>query len=301
MEASVVIPFYNAEATLTRAIYSVLTQQNVTLEILLIDNNSTDKSLAIAQSYADKYPRVTLAIESNQGANHARNLGLSLATKEWIQYLDADDKLLPLKIFNQLSLDNLSQTDVISSPITEHTIEGKIINYSVSVLDDIWLSLLQGKIGWTCSNLWRKSALLDIGGWNTDYTSHQEKELMARLIMKEKQFSFYDQSECIVYEQNKSISNRADFPMTGIKFMKFLTHYFKSNDILGPKREKVIHNQLYHKYLMAYKVNPKDAIKAMFKTSLKLDLIDIPFRHQLLISIIGLHNTFSMLKVLGRK
>ena len=76
---------------------------------------------------------------------------------------------------------------------------------------------------------------------------------------------------------------------------------YKSNDILGPKREKAIHNQLYHKYLMAYKVNPKDAIKAMFKTSLKLDLIDIPFRHQLLISIIGLHNTFSMLKVLGRK
>ena len=103
MEASVVIPFYNAEATLIRSIDSVLAQQNVTLEILLIDNNSTDKSLTIAQSYADKYPRVTLAIESNQGANHARNLGLSLATKEWIQYLDADDKLLPLKIFNQLS------------------------------------------------------------------------------------------------------------------------------------------------------------------------------------------------------
>ena len=62
MEVSVVIPFYNAEATLKRAIDSVLTQQNITLEILLIDNNSTDKSLAIAQSYADKHPHVTLTI-----------------------------------------------------------------------------------------------------------------------------------------------------------------------------------------------------------------------------------------------
>ena len=79
MEASVVIPFYNAEATLTRAIDSVLAQQNVTLEILLIDNNSTDKSRAIAQSYTDKYAHVTLTIESNQGTNQARNLGLSLA------------------------------------------------------------------------------------------------------------------------------------------------------------------------------------------------------------------------------
>ena len=301
MEASVVIPFYNAEATLTRAIDSVLAQQNVILEIILVDNNSTDKSYEIASAYANNHNNISLHLESTQGANHARNQGMLLAKKEWIQYLDADDELLPIKISNQLSINDINDIDVISSPITEHTDSDKKINYRVSDMNDIWLSLLRGKIGWTCSNLWRRSALLDIGGWNTNYTSHQEKELMARLIIEGKKFYFYNKSECIVHEQKKSISRSADFPLTGIKFMKFLTHYLKSNETLTPEREKAIHNQLYHKYLRAYKVNPKEAMNAMFNTRLKLDIIDMPIHHRIMTSMFGMQNTFRVLRIIGKK
>ncbi len=299
MEASVIIPFYNSKDTLARAIDSVLAQQGVQLQILLIDNNSDDDSNTIASSYATKYDEISLHLELKQGANNARNLGMLLAEKDWIQYLDADDELLPKKIYNQLSISTIDAVDVVCSPITELTNKGTTIKYEVSEMNDLWLSLLNGKIGWTCSNLWRRSALIDIGGWNTNYTSHQEKELMAKLIIERKQFYFYNQSESIVYEQKASISQRADFPLTGIKLMKFLTHYLKSNDILTKQREKAIHNQLYHKYLMAYKVYPEEALSAMHNTSLKLNLVDLPVHHRVLTSVLGLENTFKILKMLG--
>ena len=301
MEASVIIPFYNAEKTLARAIDSVLAQQKINLEILLVDNNSTDKSNTIAIDYVNNHKNISLHLETKQGATNARNLGLQLAKKEWIQYLDADDELLPTKIYNQLSIEGIDNIDVISSPIMEQTNQGKKINYQVSEMNDIWLSLLLGKIGWTCSNLWRKSALIDIEGWNTNYTSHQEKELMSRLIIEEKQFYFYDKAECIVYEQKNSISKSAHFPLTGIKFMKYISHHLKSHDILTSERQKAIHNQLYHKYLIAFKVNPEQAMNAMYNTNLNLDIVDKPFSHHILISMLGLQNAFRVISALAQK
>ena len=301
MEASVVIPFYNSEATLERAIKSVLTQQNVDLQILLIDNNSEDRSYEIARSYADRYEQVTVHKESRQGANNARNLGMLLSQKDWLQYLDADDELLPNKIADQLSIINLDTIDVISSPIMEQSNKGNTIYYEVSELGDIWLSLLYGKIGWTCSNLWRRSALMDVGGWNVDYASHQEVELMSRLIIENKNFYFHNKSDCIVHEQIVSISKSADFPIAGINLMRHLQHYFISNDVLTKERKKAIHTQLYHKYLMAYKSDPKKAKDVMFRTSIDTSIIDLPTVHQILHRILPQQTAFFILRTLGRK
>ena len=301
MEVSVVIPFYNSEATLARAIDSVLAQEDVELQILLIDNNSTDRSPEIASVYRDKHKQISLHKERQQGANHARNLGLSLSTNEWIQYLDADDALLPQKIANQLSIQNLEEIDVISSPIIEQTTQGKTIHYEVDDMGDLWIALLQGKIGWTCSNLWRKSALVNVGGWNLDYTSHQEVELMSRLIMKRKNFYFYNKAECIVYEQESSISHSTHFPLTGIALMKHLQYYFKTNDIFSDERKKAIHTQLYHKSLMAFKADSKKAKEVLKEVWIDTSSIELPTLHNILIRLIGMQNTFRVLKTLGGK
>lgn len=299
MEASVIIPFYNAETTLSRAIESVIAQQNVSLQILLIDNNSTDSSREIAQSYVDKHKHITIHTENNKGANYARNLGLSLAEKEWIQYLDADDELLPLKIHHQLSLKNLSEIDVISSPIIEYTINGEVIHYSVSGGDDLWTSLIQGKIGWTCSNLWKKSTLLNIGGWKSDQSSQQETELMFRLIAAEKYFLYFNVAECIVYEQNNSISKKSNFPLTGIKLMQRIEQHLLTKNILDTTREKAIQNKYYNYLLWAHKTEPIHAQKIQSEIRLKYGLIDRPWYHKIS-NVIGINNTFLLLSKIHR-
>ena len=296
MEASVVIPFYNAEATLARAIDSVLAQQNVTLEILLIDNNSTDKSIAIAQPYVDKYEHVTLSIETKQGANHARNLGLYLATKEWIQYLDADDELFPLKIFNQLSIKDIKDIDVVLSPYREYTLSGNIIDYEIDSFSDIQLSLLLGKYGITTSILWRKKALESVNGWNINQRSHQEMELLFRLSINNRKFFYFNKSESIVHEQINSISNSTDFPISGVLLMKEIEEYFIKNDTLSLEREKAIQNQLYNKLLWAYKINSEETKLHLNSIELKLDLISRPWYHKFLTSMVGIENSFTVLK-----
>lgn len=95
-EISVIIPVYNAEQYLPYCLDSLLCQTLHDIEIICIDDVSTDRSLEIAQSYAVKDPRVrvaTLPVNSRQGA--ARNLGLQMAVAPYIGFVDSDDYVTP--------------------------------------------------------------------------------------------------------------------------------------------------------------------------------------------------------------
>jgi glycosyltransferase involved in cell wall biosynthesis len=90
---SVVIPAFNAQDTLAASMRSVLQQTERDLELVLIDDGSTDDTLAIARSFAD--PRVTVATQPNAGLPAARNSGISRARAPIVAFLDSDDLLLP--------------------------------------------------------------------------------------------------------------------------------------------------------------------------------------------------------------
>lgn len=90
---SVVIPCFNAAAWIDETIASVVAQRDVPLEIVLVDDGSTDESVAIAERRAGDALR-TIG-QSRQGVSRARNIGTQSARGEFIQYLDADDLLTP--------------------------------------------------------------------------------------------------------------------------------------------------------------------------------------------------------------
>jgi glycosyltransferase involved in cell wall biosynthesis len=95
MKISAVIPAYNSEATIARAIDSVLAQTRSADEIIVVDDGSTDRTAEVIGSYGDK---VILIRQENAGASVARNTGIEAATGEWIAFLDADDEWLPEKL-----------------------------------------------------------------------------------------------------------------------------------------------------------------------------------------------------------
>lgn len=103
---SVIIPIYNAGKYLHRCIDSILSQSYCNLEILLIDDGSTDASGYICDEYAKNDSRVKVFHKENGGASNARNTGLDHCTGEWISFVDADDYLLPETfmegLFNEL-------------------------------------------------------------------------------------------------------------------------------------------------------------------------------------------------------
>src|SRR3954451_21632885 len=89
---SIIIPCYNAERWLNESIDSCLRQTYRPLEIVVVDDGSTDKSLQILMSYGSRIKYVT---GPNRGGNHARNTGFALTKGEYVQFLDADDYILP--------------------------------------------------------------------------------------------------------------------------------------------------------------------------------------------------------------
>ena len=88
---SVIIPVYNAEDHLKNALDSALSQSLHEIEILCIDDGSTDGSAEILRSARDRDSRVHVIRQENRGAGEARNVGLAKATGEFIAFLDADD------------------------------------------------------------------------------------------------------------------------------------------------------------------------------------------------------------------
>ena len=92
---SIIIPVYNVRPYVSRCLDSVLKQTHKKLEIIIIDDGSTDGSGKICDDYAEKDARIRVIHRGNAGVSSARNLGKEIATGKWISFVDADDTIEP--------------------------------------------------------------------------------------------------------------------------------------------------------------------------------------------------------------
>ena len=97
---SVIIPCYNAAPWIEETLHCVTNQSHSNLEVIVVDDGSTDETWAALQRFVD--PRIRLFKQPNAGAATARNVGLQSARGTFIQFLDADDVMSPGKIAAQL-------------------------------------------------------------------------------------------------------------------------------------------------------------------------------------------------------
>jgi len=185
------IPMYNCARWLQAAIGSALGQTWEFREVIVVDDGSTDSSLLLASAYGD---RITLLRTAHRGANFARNLILKEAAGEWIQFLDADDYLLPSKIATQLEeTEQGKDADVIYSPVWVEETKADTIRRTASELNpkrDLFQQWLSWELPQTGGALWRKEALADLGGWRNDQPCCQEHELYDRALRAGLRFRF---------------------------------------------------------------------------------------------------------------
>ena len=90
---SVIVPVYNVEKFLSQCLGSLTSQTYHNLEILIVDDGSTDRSSAIYQKYASTDNRIKIIKQDNSGVSVARNTGLKFATGDWVHFVDSDDYL----------------------------------------------------------------------------------------------------------------------------------------------------------------------------------------------------------------
>ena len=112
LKYSVIIPVYNVEKYIDRCLKSILSQNYDDLEIIVIDNGSTDRSGSICDSYANEYANISVYHIENHGVGPARNFGLSKAKGEFICFVDADDYLVG-NLFSDVENQLDSQLDLL--------------------------------------------------------------------------------------------------------------------------------------------------------------------------------------------
>lgn len=123
---SVIVPIYNAAPYLARCIESLIHQPHQALQIILINDGSTDNSLTVAEQYAAQDSRIQVySLPTNQGQSVARNLGLQHANGEYISFVDADDYID--NDFYTYMLQNISNFDCVQIGYRRVTKEGKIL------------------------------------------------------------------------------------------------------------------------------------------------------------------------------
>lgn len=112
---TVVVPVYNVEKYLRQCVASISGQTHRNLEIILIDDGSSDRSGAIADELAQSDSRLVVHHMSNSGVSAARNRGLTLAKGEWVTFVDADDWIAPSFVHDMTQIALLHDADFVVS------------------------------------------------------------------------------------------------------------------------------------------------------------------------------------------
>jgi glycosyltransferase involved in cell wall biosynthesis len=187
---SVIIPCYNAERWLAATLESALAQTWPRKEIILINDGSKDRSLAVARSFESL--GVTVIDQPNRGASAARNHGLRVARGDYIQFLDADDLLAPGKIAAQVAaLAAAPAGSIASGPWGTFTLDTARARFhpepvwtNLTPLD--WLVLSWSGGGMFPPLVWlTPRRIIDAAGpWNEDLSLDDDGEYFCRVLLQ---------------------------------------------------------------------------------------------------------------------
>ena len=113
---SIIVPIYNAQQQIARCVESIRRQSYENIEILLLNDGSSDVSLDVCQMYARIDDRIVLVDKDNSGVSDTRNIGLRLAKGEYLQFVDSDDYITPDATRLLVEAAQKSQADMVIAP-----------------------------------------------------------------------------------------------------------------------------------------------------------------------------------------
>ncbi len=185
---SIIIPVYNREGVVGRTLYSVLQQTYRPVQVVLVDNDSTDGSLAVLNRYRQEHDAagfaVDVASEPVHTAGAARNRGLQLARGEWVMFFDSDDVMLPTLVESYVQAINTHSPDMVLTKALVRNLDG-----SEQVLPWFGSDFIENHIVHCLASTQRfiaRRELLDrVGGWNPSLVGWNDWELGTRLLLQQ--------------------------------------------------------------------------------------------------------------------
>lgn len=210
MKVSVIIPCYNVARYLQRCLEHVFAQRYKDIEVIAVNDGSTDDSLAVLRALEPRSPFPFRVIDQpNQGAPAARNAGLALASGTYIQFLDADDVVLPDKIATQVKVaTEQGMPDLIIGSSRTLAPDGTFLYETLVRNDqhDPWLDLMANHLNVTSTLLWARSAVVAVGGWDVRLRSSQEYDLMFRMHKRRVSVAYDPAANTEIHKRSGSIT-----------------------------------------------------------------------------------------------
>jgi glycosyltransferase involved in cell wall biosynthesis len=201
---SVIIPVYNAERYLAASLDSALMQDFSDIEIICINDGSTDSSAKVLNEYAGRYPQISIQqFKYNRGASAARNAGIENASGKYVFFLDADDSIPPSAIKNLYTAASQSTTDLaigqlewfkdgMLKPRSQRAPASSQAIASTSARESRYL---QSVPGCHCCNLYRRQFLLEQEiKYATDLTFGEDQLFQATAMVKAASIAIIDET-----------------------------------------------------------------------------------------------------------
>jgi glycosyltransferase involved in cell wall biosynthesis len=213
VRVSVIIPVYNAEDTIARAVQSVLKQQFESWEIVAVDNGSTDASLRVLQLCAEWVgsERMRICHEGKRGAAAARNAGARVARGEYFAFLDADDEWLPEKLRACVEALDRSESAVVAYSDMMNAGGGRRSTASGSPSLDYLLS--ERFALFPSATVIRRSAFEACGGFSEQFTNEDlGEDTFIGLRLRELGDFVHIASPLVVYHGSKASTAASKYP-----------------------------------------------------------------------------------------
>jgi len=267
---SVIIPYYDGAAWLPKSVKSVLEQQKVILELIIVDDGSLVSPKQIVDSFNDS--RIILITKKHSGKGATVNLGVKNAKADIICILDQDDIMMPNRLKTQLDFINKSKNaDVVYSDYEWVSKDGQLIDRFIgkqATNHEMLRSLSKGASLISMQTmLIRKNSYLKIGGFSEDIklTGLDDAEFFVRLLISDQKLVY---CPCIAtwwVEHENNYSKSVQFQEARLVFLKYLSEL---SHIYPLKKEVSFfktHNYFMRGIFFLNDKNPKQAVKEFAK------------------------------------
>ena len=285
---SVIVPVYNVENYLEECLNSLLSQTLRELEIICIDDGSTDNSLNILKKFQKKSDKIKVYSKNNGGLGSTRNIGLKYATGEYVSFIDSDDfiknntyectyklakeKDLDMIMFKAINYDDNTnefyETEYYNMPFLETLVKNKVFNFND--LGDKLLSIVVS----ACTKIYKKELIDKTGVTFPENLYFEDNVFFFDLFLQSSRVFFYPEFLYIRRRRRNSITQSG-----GIKYIDIIPitnnviNIFKKFNLYDKYRQKLINFKISSIFLWFNRTN--DEFKELFFNEIRIDLLKI--------------------------
>jgi len=203
-KVSVIVPVYNTDRFLEKCLTSIAAQNYQNIEIIIINDGSTDKSDEIIKNFTDQEKRAVYLSQKNQGVSAARNVGLSKATGEYILFCDSDDYYLENSVLALVQAALEDNSDVVvgnyykKNKLGEHLVKVVRPTTAIDLIESFITGINHASL---CNKLYRKSLLSGLF-FSAEVTIREDMLFNIEVLLTAPRISFVDEP-VYVYVQRK--------------------------------------------------------------------------------------------------